>query len=169
MEAQPPSRDEASSGARLAALVIALAVCFGAAALGGIATASSVGTWYPELRKPPFTPPSWVFGPVWTVLYGLMGVAAWLVWRSGKPGVARRALWLFVAQLGLNVAWSWLFFGLRQPGWAFLEICLLWLAIGATMVAFWGVSRRAGWLLAPYLLWVTFAAALNLGIWLLNR
>jgi len=153
----------------VAGLLVALVACYGAAALGGLATASSVGTWYEALQKPSFSPPSWVFGPVWTILYGLMAVAAWLVWRDAEASSAKLPLLLFAIQLGLNTAWSWLFFGLRQPGWAFLEICLLWLAIGATLAAFWRVRTVAGWLMVPYLLWVSLAAILNLGLWLLNR
>ena len=150
-----------------AGLLVALVACYGAAALGGIATASSVGTWYEALQKPPFNPPSWVFGPVWTILYGLMAVAAWLVWRDAEA--AKLPLRLFAIQLALNTAWSWLFFGFRQPGWAGLEIGLLWLAIGATLVAFWRVRPLAGWLLVPYLLWVSFASILNFSLWWLNR
>ena len=150
-------------------LIVALAACYAAAAVGGIFTSSSVGSWYQTLEKPPFNPPSWVFGPVWTVLYGMMAVAVWLVWRNAAPGQARLPITLFAIQLVLNVAWSLLFFGLRQPGWAFAELCLLWLAIGATLLTFWPVSRPAAWLMVPYLLWVSFAGVLNLNIWLLNR
>jgi translocator protein len=150
-------------------LVVALAACYGAAALGAMSTSSSVSTWYQALHKPAFNPPSWVFGPVWTVLYGMMACAAWLVWRKLGFGEARLPLSLFIVQLCLNTAWSVLFFGLRQPGWACLEICLLWAAIAATLATFWRVSPVAGWLLVPYLLWVSFAAILNLNLWLLNR
>ena len=150
-------------------LAVALIACYGAAAVGGILTSSSVSTWYQTLQKPSFNPPSWVFGPVWTVLYGMMAVAVWLAWRGAGSGEARLPLALFAVQLILNVAWSALFFGLRQPGWALLEICLLWVAIGASLVSFVRISPVAGWLMAPYLLWVSFAAILNLSLWLLNR
>ena len=150
-------------------LAVALIACYGAAAVGGILTSSSVSTWYQTLQKPSFNPPSWVFGPVWAILYGTMAVAVWLVWRSAGAGEAKLPLLLFAIQLCLNVAWSGLFFGLRQPGWAFLEICLLWVAIGASLVSFVRISPVAGWLMAPYLLWVSFAAILNLSLWLLNR
>lgn len=153
----------------LAGLLIALVACYAAAALGGVATASSVGTWYETLRKPTFNPPSWVFGPVWTILYGMMAVAAWLVWRDVEAPATRLPLLLFAVQLALNIIWSWLFFGLRQPGWASLEIALLWLAIAATLVAFRRVQPLAGWLLVPYLLWVSFASILNCSLWWLNR
>jgi translocator protein len=124
--------------------------------------------WYAELRTPPWSPPAWVFGPVWTALYSMMAVAAWLVWRANGFGGTRLALSVFLVQLGLNAAWSGLFFGLQRPGLAFAEIVVLWWAILATLVLFWKHNRVAGWLLVPYLAWVTFAAALNYSIWRLN-
>jgi tryptophan-rich sensory protein len=126
------------------------------------------GEWYAGLAKPSWNPPNVVFGPVWTVLYLAMGVAAWLVWkRAGFQG-APWALGLFGVQLALNALWSFLFFGLQAPFVAFVEIVVLWLAILATTVAFWRVSTAAGVLLLPYLAWVAFAAALNLTLWRLN-
>ena len=151
------------------ALIVCLALCFAAAAIGGVATSRSVGTWYRELAKPSWTPPGWVFGPLWTVLYLMMAVAAWLVWRRAGVAGAKLPLALFLVQLALNAAWSWLFFGWRMPGAAFAELCVLWLAIVATAVAFWRMRPLAGALLLPYLLWSTFAAALNLAIWQANR
>ncbi len=145
-----------------------IALCLGAAALGAIATSPEIPGWYRALVKPSWNPPAWVFGPVWTALYVMMGVAAWLVWRPGGFRAAAAPLMLFGVQLGLNVAWSWVFFGLRQPGWAVVDILLLWVAIAATMGAFFARHRAAGWLLAPYLAWVTFAAGLNIAIWRLN-
>jgi translocator protein len=143
-----------------------IAVSFVAAAVG---SRFEPGAWYAALNKPPWTPPSWLFGPVWTVLYATMGVAAWLVWeRAGFRG-ARVALTLFGAQLVLNAAWSWLFFGLQRPGLAAAEIVVLLAAIVATCVAFWRVRTAAGLLLLPYIGWVGFATALNLAIWWLNR
>lgn len=138
--------------------------------LSGIATARSVSDWYPTLRKPVFNPPSWVFGPVWTALYALMGIALYIVWRHGwdRPEV-RWAMALFAVQLVLNGLWSILFFGMRAPGLAFLEIVLLWLAVAATVFAFWQTTPRAGTLMVPYLAWVSFAAVLNGSIWWLNR
>ncbi|MBX3175798.1 MAG: tryptophan-rich sensory protein [Candidatus Hydrogenedentes bacterium] len=150
------------------AFVLAQALCFGAAGIGSAFTASSVGTWYREIAKPDWTPPSWVFGPVWTVLYALMGVAAFLVWRTGRWSETRGALLTFLAQLALNTAWSIIFFGARNPGFAFLEILLLWIAIVATMVLFWRRSKIASLLLAPYLAWSSFAAFLNFTIWQMN-
>ncbi len=147
----------------VAALATCLAVCFAAAAAGSVATASSVGGWYQTLAKPPWTPPDWVFGPVWTTLYAAMGVAAWLVWRS-TTAVRGRALALFGVQLALNVAWSWLFFGLRRIDLAFAQILVLYLAIALTVVAFARARIAAAWLLVPYLAWVSFAAVLNAAI-----
>jgi benzodiazapine receptor len=128
----------------------------------------SPGSWYASLVKPGFTLPTWVFAPVWLVLYVLMGIAAWLVWRSRGFTGAQGCLCLFVAQLALNAAWPWLFFGLHRPGLAFLEILVLWVAIFATLMVFWRRRPLAGVLLLPYLLWVGFAALLNLLIWRLN-
>jgi len=149
-------------------LVIAFVVTFTAAAIGSAFTARSVGDWYVGLARPPWTPPSWVFGPVWTLLYSMMAVAAWIVWRRAGPSGAALPLALFGIQLALNVGWSAVFFGLRMPGAAFAEIVLLWLSILATLLAFWRVGPVAGALLLPYLGWVSFAAALNLAIWRLN-
>lgn len=144
-----------------------LLLAFAAAAVGAVASADAA-TFYAQLVKPSWAPPAWVFGPVWSVLYALMGVAAWLVWRrAGAPG-RRTALALFFVQLALNGAWSWLFFGRHAIGAALVEIVLLLLAILATTVAFHRISRPAGWLLAPYLAWVTFASALTFAIWRLN-
>jgi translocator protein len=125
------------------------------------------GAWYAQLEKPAWNPPSWVFGPVWTVLYILMGVAAWLVWDRHR-GAAKVALTLFVVQLVFNAAWSWLFFGLQSPGLAFGGIVVLWLLLLATTAAFWRERTVAGVLLLPYVAWVTFAMALNFAIWRLN-
>jgi tryptophan-rich sensory protein len=126
------------------------------------------GEWYASLKKPSWNPPGWVFGPVWTTLYVMMAVAAWLVWKRGGFSSQRPALVLFLAQLALNAAWTPLFFGLHRPGLAFAEILLLWLAIAAALAAFRPVSRAAAWLLTPYLAWVSFAAVLNFALWRLN-
>ena len=127
-----------------------------------------MGDWYAALHKPSWNPPPWVFGPAWTFLYITMAVAAWLVWREGGWKAQRRALGLFIVQWFLNALWTPLFFGAHRPGVAFGEIVLLWLAIAATLVAFWRVKKAAGLLLVPYLAWVSFAAALNFTIWRLN-
>ena len=149
-------------------LLIFLAVCLGVGGLGSIPTAKSVRDWYPRLRKPPGTPPSWVFGPVWTTLYVLMAVSAWLVWRDYAWG-ARAALMIFCAQLALNLAWSGIFFGARQIGFALMVIVILWLAILFNIFIFYPLNAAATYLLLPYLLWVTYASYLNCGIWVLNR
>jgi translocator protein len=143
-------------------------VCFVVAGLGGLVTASRIPNWYAELAKPAWTPPGWIFGPIWTLLYFLMAVAAWLVWRQAGASGARLPLGLFALQLALNCLWSVLFFGLQAPGAAAVEIVVLWTAIALTLLAFWRRSQWAGLLLSPYLLWVTFAAALNFAIWRMN-
>jgi len=146
-----------------------VAICFLAAAIGSWFTADSVNSWYPTLLKPAGTPPAWVFGPVWSTLYFLMGTAAWLVFRQRSATSVTAALALFYGQLALNVAWSFVFFGLRQPGLALLDIVALLAAIIATMTNFAPVSRLAVWLMTPYLGWVLYATYLNFGIWHLNR
>ncbi len=152
----------------LIALAASLVLCFAVAGLGAYWIEQGRGPWYDGLRKPAWNPPSWIFGPIWTVLYASMAVAAWLVWRRRGLAGAWLPLSLFGLQLALNLAWSGIFFALRRPGMAFGEILLLWAAILATLLAFGGISRRAAGLLAPYLAWVTFAAALNFAIWRLN-
>ena len=146
-------------------LAVFLVVTFGVTAIGGIATSGSMRSWYPMLVKPAWNPPGWVFGPVWTALYATMAVAAWLVWRQAGWG---GALAPFGMQLALNAAWSPLFFGLRRIDLALADIVFLWAAIVATTVAFWKVTPVAGWSFVPYLLWVTFATALNFALWRLN-
>jgi len=144
-----------------------LVLCFIAAAIGGAASINA-GAFYTELVQPVWAPPGSWFGPVWTVLYLLMGISAWLVWRRGGFGQQRLPLGLFVVQLGFNGLWTWLFFGWQQGALAFAEILLLWCLILATLIAFWRVRALAGVLLIPYLLWVSFAALLNYSIWQLN-
>jgi len=126
------------------------------------------GEWYAALTKPAWNPPNWIFAPVWTVLFALIGCSGWLVWRAGGVLVAALAFGLYFLQLLLNAAWSWLFFGLHQPALAFGEIVVLWMAICATVVMFWRRSRVAALILLPYLCWVGFAAVLNLTLWRLN-
>jgi translocator protein len=149
-------------------LVPFVVVCFAAAGIGSLFTATSVKTWYAQLRRPEWTPPNWIFGPVWTTLYLLMAISAWLVWRSTSGPDARPALTLFTVQLVLNSLWSLVFFGLRKVGPAFAEILLLWMMIVATTVAFLPMSLLAAWLLIPYLGWVLFASYLNFRIWQMN-
>lgn len=140
-----------------------LAITFGTAALGA---RSMPDQWYRELAKPTWTPPGWVFGPVWSILYLMMAASAWLVWR--KAGVSA-ALGLFLVQLALNALWSYLFFGLHRPDLAFIDILVLWAMIIATIVSFWKTMPLAGGLLVPYLAWVSFASVLNGTIWAMNR
>ncbi|MFN4142710.1 TspO/MBR family protein [Aestuariivirga sp.] len=147
-------------------LALLLLLCLGVGALGGLATSSAIESWYRTLAKPSWTPPDWLFGPVWTLLYIMMAVAAWLVWKTRDrigPAMA-----LFAVQLALNLAWSFLFFGARSPGLAFIELVMLWVAVLLTMLAFFGRSTAAGLLFVPYLAWVSFAGALNFAIWTLN-
>ena len=146
-------------------LVGFLVLCVGGGTLAGLVSAPAILEWYPALNKPWWTPPSWLFGPAWTVLYILMAVAAWLVWKTGN---ARTAMILFFAQLLLNFAWSLLFFGARSPGLGLIDVTAMWLAIAATIFAFAFRSRLAAFLMVPYLCWVSFAAALNAAIFLMN-
>lgn len=149
-------------------LVAWLSVSFIAAAIGSAASLQA-GPLYTQLMRPEWAPPSSIFGPVWTVLYALMGVAAWLAWRAaGGLRAARTALTLFLVQLAVNALWSWLFFGWHLGALAFADIVLLWLLIVATLISFWRIRPLAGALLAPYLLWVSFASALNYAVWQLN-
>jgi tryptophan-rich sensory protein len=126
------------------------------------------GEWYDGLQKPAWNPPGWIFGPVWTALYTMMAVAAWLVWKRGGFAAQRLPLTLFLVQLALNALWTPLFFGLHLIGFAFAEIVLMWFAIAATIAAFRQAHRPAAWLLVPYLAWVGFAAVLNGTLWRLN-
>ena len=157
-----------SAGRQALALSAFIAACLAIGAIGGAVTSTSVGTWYQLLQKPPYNPPDWVFGPVWTVLYIAMAVAAWRVWRRLSLGDARHALSLFAIQLFLNLAWTILFFGFQQIGMALVEIVLLFAFIAATAVAFWRTDSVAGLLFVPYLGWVGFAALLNASLWHLN-
>lgn len=154
-----------SSGRQILALAGCLALCFAAS---GTAIFVSVDGWYAGLNKPQWNPPARVFAPVWTLLYAMMAVAAWLVWREGGWKSQRRALVLFLLQWLLNVLWTPLFFGMHRVGLAFAEITILWLMLAATLVSFWRVRKAAAFLLLPYLAWVSFAAALNFAIWRLN-
>lgn len=156
-----------SKATQVAGLVGWLAVSFIAAAIGAVASVQA-GAFYRQLVRPDWAPPAAIFGPVWTFLYLLLGIAAWLIWRDGGARAARVPLALFLAQLVLNALWSWLFFRWRQGGLAFLDIIVLWLLIAATLLAFWRIRPLAGGLLAPYLLWVSFAAVLNCSVWQLN-
>ena len=139
----------------------------GAGGIGAIATMPKITGWYSTLVKPTFNPLNWLFGPVWTLLFLMMGAAFYLVWMEGKR--IHKALMVFGIQLVLNVLWSFLFFGAESPGLAFVEIIVLWIAIAATILTFERVSKAAAWLLIPYLFWVSFASVLNAAIFQLNR
>ncbi len=150
----------------LAKLLISIIGVQAVAFLGSLFTRSSVSTWYMTLPKPSFNPPSWVFGPVWTILFLMMAVAAYLIWKKGwKHREVRVALYVFLGQLVLNLLWSVLFFGLHSPLAALYEIIILWLAILMTIRVFYPLSKTAAYLLIPYILWVTFASVLNFAIW----
>ena len=156
---------------RFAKLVVSVAVPVLVGFFGSLfTTADTLNTWYADLRKPVFTPPDWIFGPVWTTLFILMGLAAFMVWQKGLGNRnVRIAIVCFVVQLVLNALWSVLFFGLRSPLAGLIDIILLLSAINLTVVLFWQVSKTAALLLVPYMLWVTFASILNLAIYILNR
>ncbi|MFV8819546.1 TspO/MBR family protein [Haliea sp. E17] len=144
-----------------------LVVVFFAAAIGAAASIHA-GSFYAQLIRPDWAPPSWLFGPVWTALYALMGIAAWLIWRIGGFRAAQSALIIFLAQLAFNALWSWLFFGWHRGALAFADILLLFTLLIATLISFWRIKPLAGALLVPYLLWVIFASALNYSVWQLN-
>jgi tryptophan-rich sensory protein len=151
-------------------LVVSIVACLTVGAIGSVFTRSAIPTWYATLEKPFFSPPNWLFAPVWTLLYVLMGVAAFLVWRKGSENrQVRIALIVFLIQLILNALWSVVFFGLESPLYGFIVIVVLWVAILFTALKFYRISLASSVLLWPYLLWVTFAAVLNSSIWLLNR
>jgi tryptophan-rich sensory protein len=152
-------------------LVGSVLLCEAAGGIGSIFTRDSLKEWYPSLEKPSFTPPGWVFGPVWTSLYALMGASFYVAERQQEEGSneAKASRVLFGIQLVLNALWSYVFFGRRSPSWALVEIVFLWAAIVATTVTFWRISRTAALLMLPYLLWTSFATLLNYKIWSLNR
>jgi len=150
-------------------LILAIVICQAAGLVGSIFTVPSIPTWYATLQKPSFSPPNWIFAPVWTILFTLMGISLYLVWRKGRGNKnVRNALLIFAVQLVLNVLWSVLFFGLQSPLYAFVEIIVLWAAILFTILKFFKVSKNAALLLIPYILWVSFAAYLNYSIWILT-
>jgi tryptophan-rich sensory protein len=155
-------------GREILGLVVFLVLCLAVSGIGGAITVTSVDTWYQSLHKPLFNPPDWIFAPVWTILYILMAIAGWRVWRHAQSESRRKAFMIFAMQLGLNLAWSFLFFGLQQIGLAFLEIVILLLAIIANTILFWRVERLAGALFVPYVLWVALATVLNASLWWLN-
>jgi benzodiazapine receptor len=149
--------------------VVSIVACEGAGGIGAIFTTPAIPTWYASFEKPPFTPPNWLFAPAWTTLYLLMGIAAFLIWRQGleQKGV-KSALVIFLVQLILNTLWSVVFFGLKSPFYGMVVILALWVVILLAILRFFKLSTAAGALLLPYILWVSFAAALNISVWVLN-
>ena len=156
---------------KIARIVLVVTTCLVIGYLSGTVTRESITTWYPTLVKPIFNPPNWIFAPVWTLLYAMMGVAGGIIWNhleTNKEQV-KKAFAFFIIQLALNALWSYLFFGLHNPLLALLEIIILWLMIFETYVQFKSINKLAGWLLIPYLAWVSFATILNASIWWLNK
>jgi len=150
-------------------LIISLALPQLAGIVGSLFTTSAIPTWYATLQRPSFSPPNWIFGPAWITLYILMGISVYLIWqRIEKNKIAKSALWMFWVHLFFNASWSIIFFGLQNPGLAFVNIIIIWLLIIALMIKFWKINRWASYLLIPYLLWVSFASVLNYFIWYLN-
>ena len=151
----------------LFALAFFLFTCFLLGSVGGMITATSVNTWYPNLEKPFLTPPDWVFAPVWSILYLLVGLSGWLSWRQRAPE-RKKALLIFLIQLGFNLAWPFIFFGARLIGTALIEITVLLIVIIVNIIAFWRIKPLSGLLMLPYALWVAYATVLNVSIWILN-
>ena len=150
-------------------LFISLAACFGAGFIGSIFTGDSVSSWYTLLLKPSFTPPSWLFAPVWFLLYVLMGISAFLIWRKGiRDPQVKESLIIFIIQLFLNILWSYAFFGLKSSLYGLIAIVPLWTAILLTIINFYRISKTASLLLLPYIIWVSYATALNFAIYILN-
>jgi tryptophan-rich sensory protein len=164
-----PTSDRSKASRDLLGLFAFILLCLAVSGIGGAITATSVDTWYQALQKPPFNPPDWVFAPVWTTLYILMGIAAWRVWRLPSFEATGKALAAFVVQLGLNLAWSFLFFGLQRIDLALVEIVILLCAIITNTIMFWRIDRLAGLLFVPYAAWVTYATVLNASLLLLNE
>jgi tryptophan-rich sensory protein len=150
-------------------LIISIVVCLSVGGISGFFTTSEIASWYATLQKPSFNPPNYLFGPVWTILYILMAIALWLIWKSDAPeALKNKAMLLFGIQLILNFFWSIIFFSLHQLGFALAEITAMWIFILLSILAFYPISRTAAFLLIPYLLWVSFASVLNFSIWRLN-
>lgn len=170
---EPQTTQRLSTAMQVAGLIVSILICFACAGIGSAATTPQLADWFANLKKPTWNPPNWLFAPVWTTLFAMMGVSAWLVWRnswgSDRWGKARLALGWFGIQLALNVGWSVLFFGCQRPGFALIEIVLLWFAIAITVSLFARHSKLASGLMVPYLCWVSFASVLNFAIWSLNR
>jgi translocator protein len=149
-------------------LFVFIVLCYSIGGLGGWVTYPAIGGWYNTIKKPSWTPPNWIFAPVWNFLFLLTAISGWLVWRKNGFNAVRLEMTIFATQLSLNLLWSVVFFGLRSPGWALLVAVLLWLSVGAMIATFRQVSRVASMLMLPYFVWAAFAIALNFAIWRLN-
>ena len=143
-------------------LIVSIVICQAAGFIGSFSTRNSITTWYKGLEKPSFNPPNWIFAPVWTLLYLLMGISLYLAWMGkADSDIKNYAMFVFGIQLVLNTAWSIIFFGFQSPMWGFIEIIFMWVSIAATIFMFYKISPTAAYLLVPYLLWVSFASVLN--------
>jgi tryptophan-rich sensory protein len=151
------------------ALLFWFGICFTVAGMGSWLTSGEITGWYRSLARPSIAPPNWVFGPVWTLLYALMAIAAWLVWTSVPTPLRNVGVWLFLVQLGMNLGWSLIFFRMHAIGAALAEVLVLWAAIGVATLVFGRIAPMAAWLMAPYWAWVSFAAILNAAFYRLNR
>lgn len=149
-------------------LILSIVLCVSLGSVGGLVTVSEIPTWYASLNKPSFNPPNWLFGPVWTTLYVLMGISVYLIWKQPVSKERNQALQLFILQFILNFCWSFIFFGLHATGWALIEMIALWILILLSILHFAKHSKTAAWLLVPYISWVSFALLLNAAIWKLN-
>lgn len=149
-------------------LIISIVLCVSLGSVGGLVTVNEIPTWYATLNKPSFNPPNWLFGPVWTILYLLMGISVYMIWKQPVSTERNKALQLFILQFILNFCWSFIFFGLHATGWALIEMIALWILILLSILHFAKHSKTAAWLLVPYILWVSFALLLNAAIWKLN-
>ena len=157
------------TGMQLLGLAVSLAAVAAVSLIGRLWTDTTPDSWYSSLEQPSWNPPDWLFGPVWGLLYLLMAIAAWRIWRrTDRPAERRTALWVYVIQLALNLAWTGIFFGLERPGWALGEIAMLAVMIALTIVLFGRLDTSAAWMLAPYLAWVLFAGSINAGVVALN-
>lgn len=149
-------------------LILSIVLCVSLGSVGGLVTVNEIPTWYATLNKPSFNPPNWLFGPVWTTLYLLMGISVYMIWKQPVSKGRNKALQLFILQFILNFCWSFIFFGLHATGWALIEMIALWILILLSILHFAKHSKTAAWLLVPYIAWVSFALLLNAAIWKLN-
>jgi tryptophan-rich sensory protein len=152
----------------LVKIIVSIAACVLLGTISGLSTIDAIQTWYPTIQKPSWNPPNWLFGPVWTLLYGLMGISFAFLWNSSQNG-RYAAMLMFVVQFGLNMAWSYLFFNLHLLGWSFIESLIMLSTIGVTIFLSYSVNATASYLLVPYFLWVSFASILNGTVWYLNK